>query len=109
MEKIKKYQKQDTNNLTNKTHNIKRLLLIIIAIFLAIVTFEANKSYGAEATITNGSVEQTWEYSLSGENATLTKLTSYKISSWNCCAIISRVSENLVYPFAAAASAYSVY
>ena len=80
MEKIKKYQKQDTNNLTNKTHNIKRLLLIIIAIFLAIVTFEANKSYGAEATITNGSVEQTWEYSLSGENATLTKLTSYKIN-----------------------------
>ena len=79
MEKVKKYQIQDTNRIASKTHSIQKILILLIAIFLGIVAFGGKESFAAGSIATSTSsdnkYEYTWEYDLVGNDATNVRIT----------------------------------
>lgn len=79
---LKYYGMQSFNKISTKTktYHIRKILILMIAIFLGIIMFGANKSYGAETITTDEySHEITWEYDLDdNNNATKVRIKQVK-------------------------------
>lgn len=79
---LKYYGMQSFNKISTKTktYHMRKILILMIAIFLGIIMFGANKSYGAETITTDEySHEITWEYDLDdNNNATKVRIKQVK-------------------------------
>ena len=80
MEKVKKYQIKDTNRVASRTHNIQKILILLIAIFLGLVAFGSKESFAGTVTTTssNDEYEFKWEYDLVGDYAENVRIIQVK-------------------------------